>query len=130
MRAEFLSAYSSGSNEWDAAAGLETSCWDGTYTYTQCCNNGGATPDGTGDTSCWFSDITYANCLCEDPCGSLSCGVHGVCDAASSSCVCLIGYSGSSCENWVGHQLKNGVEARQDLDSSYYTCDFIHVHVL
>ena len=88
-RAEFLSAYSSGSNEWDAAAGLDQSCWDATYTYTRCCCSGGATPDGSGDALCWAGDITYANCMCENPCDSLSCGAHGVCDAATSACVCL-----------------------------------------
>eukprot|EP01043_Picozoa_sp_COSAG02_P009477 COSAG02_NODE_322_length_24779_cov_14.118233_1_plen_814_part_10 len=108
-RADFLAAYNSGSDEWDSAAGLEAVCWDPTFTFDRCCS-----PAGSGDPTCWFGDTTYENCLCENPCASLDCGVHGACDATTGTCVCLAGYTGANCESWHGHFLLDGAEARLD----------------
>ena len=58
-------------------------CWDGTFTYNRCCNNGGASPDGTGDATCWGGDITYANCLCDPPVDCV--GAWGACRSDCSS---------------------------------------------
>ena len=67
-RAEFDATYgNSGPSRWNAQAAAWRTCWDSTYTYTRCCNNGGATPDGTGDASCWGGDVTYVNCVCDPP---------------------------------------------------------------
>ena len=50
-RDQFLAAYN-GETEWDAAAGLEQTCWDTTYTHSGCCSPA----DGTGDATCWDGD--------------------------------------------------------------------------
>eukprot|EP01045_Picozoa_sp_COSAG04_P018574 COSAG04_NODE_1727_length_5793_cov_2.686512_8_plen_540_part_00 len=113
-RSEFLGVYP-GSAEWDAAAGLEGTCWDGgDYTHAICCSPA----DGTGDTSCWAADASYSNCLCVDPCDGVDCGTHGSCDSATGTCVCLTGYTGSSCETWDGYFTP---EKRTDTDGFYYT---------